>query len=329
MSVEQLWCGRTEDAAFNHARALLWHHVVRFSPPQTPASKDSPTKQLAVIGYPSDEGARLNQGRVGAAEGPTYLRKMLASVAWPWQAELYDCGNTPVYSDLPATQHHYQQKLAGLLRHSHAVLSLGGSHDIAVGSYLALAQHLPPKQTIGIINIDAHLDLRSPATGPSSGTPFRQIAQWCDTHQRAFHYVCLGVSRASNSAALFEFANHKQCTVISDTDFSFDTAKIAVAPMLRYIDNLYVTVCMDAFPGYAAPGVSAPAALGVDPIHVIKLLNWLGNAASSAGVSWQLADIAELNPRYDIDCRTARLAARLGFTLAQAMLSNTTPRVYT
>ena len=55
-----------------------------------------------------------------------------------------------------------------------------------------------------------------------------------------------------------------------------------------------------------APGVSAVQPLGLYPWHVIPLARQL--AASGKVLSYELS---ELSPRYDIDQRTARLAANL------------------
>jgi len=59
-------------------------------------------------------------------------------------------------------------------------------------------------------------------------------------------------------------------------------------------------------PAAIAPGVSAPAAYGV-PLETIQFV------CDTVAASGKLAvcDIAELNPAFDIDNRTARTAARL------------------
>jgi formiminoglutamase len=85
---------------------------------------------------------------------------------------------------------------------------------------------------------------------------------------------------------------------------------------LGEIDVLCVSVCMDAFPAACAPGVSAPAALGIEPALVIALLRWLGAACRRRGIPWLLGEVAELSPPHDLDARTARLAARLVHEMA-------------
>jgi len=66
-------------------------------------------------------------------------------------------------------------------------------------------------------------------------------------------------------------------------------------------------------PASIAPGVSAPAALGVDPAIVDRLVEEIVASGQIA-----IADVAELNPRFDQDERTARIAARFVAHIASA-----------
>ena len=54
-----------------------------------------------------------------------------------------------------------------------------------------------------------------------------------------------------------------------------------------------------AFPASIAPGVSAPAGLGVSPLWVIQLIEWLASVKSQYQFDWPLMDIAEMNPQFD------------------------------
>jgi formiminoglutamase len=78
-------------------------------------------------------------------------------------------------------------------------------------------------------------------------------------------------------------------------------------------EAVYLTVCLDVLPGSLAPGVSAPAALGVPLAHVQTLMD-----AVLASGKLLAADIAELNPALDRDGLTARVAARLAARIARA-----------
>jgi formiminoglutamase len=167
------------------------------------------------------------------------------------------------------------------------------------------------------VNFDAHFDLRG-GDKASSGTPFRQILEHAAGAGRRAEYLCLGVSRFANTAALFDRARALGVRWVEDGDCSVDRLAALcdeVAGLAARVDHVYLTVCLDVFPAAAAPGVSAPAALGVAPALVERLLD-----VAVASGKLRVADVAELNPRHDIDGRTARLAARLVARIAEGVV---------
>ena len=162
--------------------------------------------------------------------------------------------------------------------------------------------------SIGIINFDAHFDLRCDPR-PSSGTPFEQIAETCTDNIWPFHYLCLGISEFANTALLFDTARARNVHWLSDEQMApsrLDLAMNAVSEFIRDKDYLYLSFCLDVLPAHIAPGVSAPAARGVELAVIEPLLDAVLQSGKVV-----LADIAEMNPRFDIDSRTARIAARL------------------
>jgi arginase family enzyme len=74
--------------------------------------------------------------------------------------------------------------------------------------------------------------------------------------------------------------------------------------------DVYLTIDLDVLPGAVAPGVSAPAALGV-PLSVVEAMVMRVRASGKL----RAADMAEYNPALDQDRRTARAAARLAYRL--------------
>jgi formiminoglutamase len=76
--------------------------------------------------------------------------------------------------------------------------------------------------------------------------------------------------------------------------------------MLEKSDNVYLSLCLDVFAAAIAPGVSAPQALGLTPWQIIPALRQL--AVSNKVIS---LDVVELAPNFDLDQRTAKLAALL------------------
>jgi formiminoglutamase len=268
---------------------------------------------IVLLGICSDEGVRRNQGRPGAGKGADAIRKALAGQAWHQSRPLYDAGNlAPEKGDLEALQLEQAGLVEELLVRRHFPVLLGGGHEIAYGSYLGLVRALSrgPRARVGIINFDPHFDLRSDVLA-SSGTPFRQIAEDCRAGGRDFNYFCVGVSETANTLALFDRAAALGVDYLMDEELVPWALAAAVRRLEDFIDRcgaLYLTIDLDVLPAAVAPGVSAPAARGL-PLDVLEHL--LGCIRRHAGDKLKLADIAECNPDYDIDGRTARVAARL------------------
>ena len=189
------WTGRIDP----EPDSPRWHQRIR-------ALSEDSQPGLALLGFACDEGVRRNHGRVGAAGGPQALRKALANLAWHRQAPAYDAGDVACEDgDLEGAQARLGRNVCALLDAGHLPIVLGGGHEVAFGSWSGLAEHLSGQAAprIGIVNFDAHFDLRDPAHVHSSGTPFAQIAEASVARGWPFRYACLGVSRASNTRALF------------------------------------------------------------------------------------------------------------------------------
>jgi len=303
-----LWQGRTDPEPDSER----WHQKIQ------PVAEGG-TPGCALLGFACDAGVARNQGHVGAAEGPAALRRALAPLAWHRQGPAYDAGDVCCEGDaMEEAQQALADRLAPLLGEGHLPIVLGGGHEVAYASWSGLAQHLAANgetaPRVGIVNLDAHFDLRDPQHVRSSGTPFSQIADDCVQRGWPFRYACLGISRAANTRALFHRADELGVMVREDREITAQRlADIEqdLADFLRDCDHLYLTIDLDVLPAAEAPGVSAPAARGVS----LALIEPLIEAIRDSG-KLRLADLAELNPGRDIDGRTARAAARLVHLLA-------------
>jgi formiminoglutamase len=268
--------------------------------------------QRAVLGFASEAGVRRNKGRVGARQGPKALRAALAPFAAPANAEPFvDLGDVDVEGDdLEAGQALLGQHIANALAQHERVIVLGGGHETAYGSYLGLRAHFPGSK-IGIINLDAHLDLReSGVGGPSSGTPFNQIRR---ADPDGFDYLCIGLAEESNTIALFERAADWGVRTVMDHDLIRNRAAAddEIKAIAERSDILHLTIDIDLLPHYQAPGVSAPAARGVPLAAVEHLVETVISAANAHRCALPLADIVELSPPHDKDAMTAKTAALL------------------
>ncbi len=297
------WQGR-DDTAGEGASALRWHQQVL---PYVSASAAG----NVLIGFCSDEGVRRNGGRIGAAQGPAACRNALANLAWHGTRPVYDAGDVVCHGEnLEAAQSALGKQIAALINDGQRPLVIGGGHEVAWGTWQGVALAIPQKNNhrIGIINVDAHFDLRQSAA-PSSGTAFLQMADDCARRQWPFHYLCLGISALANTAALFATARRTGSQWLLDEEFvawRHAEMQTCLSTFLDQVDDVYLTICLDAFPAAVAPGVSAPAARGIE----VSMVEWVIDLVQQRG-QLLVAEIAELNPRFDEDNRTARLAARL------------------
>lgn len=266
------------------------------------------TKDFVLHGFAVDEGVKRNKGREGAKNAPDVIRKNMSNfpVIRP-DFTLLDFGNvTCEDGNLEETQNNLAKNVSKVLLKNGKSVVLGGGHEVTYAHYLGIKTAFP-EQKIGVINIDAHFDNRQPefGIGPSSGTGFWQIAQ--DGPINSLH---IGIQRNSNTLKLFDTAHQYGMKYILADEIFFENLPSIyqrINDLLESVDYLYLTICMDVFNASIAPGVSASAYNGIfaDTAfmhlyrHILKSEKLLA------------LDVAEVNPAYDIQDRTARLAATL------------------
>ncbi|OQD43651.1 formimidoylglutamase [Croceivirga radicis] len=269
------------------------------------------TVQYALLGYACDEGVRRNQGRTGAINGPDAIKKMLGKMPnhLPKDHKFLDVGNVAcVETDLEHTQQQLAKNITALLDQQIFPIALGGGHDIAYAHYKGIKGYLKdkkPKAKLGIINFDAHFDLRNPENGPTSGTPFFQIAK----EEKEFNYLCIGIRKDANDKQLFETARELDVVYIERQVMRLnylEELKTWLKAFIEKVDCIYLTIDLDGFSSAFAPGVSAASPMGFEPQLVLELLTSILDSGKLLSM-----DIAELNPDYDIDNQTAKLAASL------------------
>ncbi len=313
------WRGRVD--AIDGEAGRRWHQVVRPGELcERPGRRTARFRQRRRRAQePRTRGCR--RGSPGPAQVP--LRTWRGTVAR--SAALYDAGDVGCRDDgLEAAQADYAQHAAQLLRAGHRVIGLGGGHEIAWASYQGIAAAFAGDrklERLGIVNFDAHFDLRQPEQPGrgSSGTPFLQIAAARAAAGLAFRYLCLGISETANTPALFAQAAKLGVEHVADVEMGDAAVDAQLRDFVAGCDGIYLTFCLDVLPPAVAPGVSAPSGLGV-PLHrAMALVRQLRRDCANApgGDKLLLADVAEYSPCFDApDARTARTAARLVYELA-------------
>lgn len=301
------WTGRDDGDDPAHRR--WWQAVGTCAAAALDATLPGPA---ALLGFSSDEGVRRNHGRTGAAAAPDAIRGALGSLAFHGERSITDAGDIVVTGDaLAEGQARAGAAITAMLDAGYLTMVLGGGHETAYASYLGVAgtAAVANGARLGVLNLDAHFDLRQ-ASKPSSGTPFLQMAHAEADAGRELNYAVVGISEPNNTRALFDTAHRLDVKYLLDEDCTGERTAAFVDAFLETVDIVYLTIDLDVLPASVAPGVSAPAAYGV-PLPVIAAVC---RQVAQSGKLFH-ADVAELNPEFDIDNRTAKVAARLIDTL--------------
>lgn len=267
----------------------------------------SETIKVVLIGFPSDEGIRRNDGRVGASEAPDKIRRELYKMT-PDAEETalfinliehaIDIGDLKVSGNLEKDQQKLGNIVAGYLEQGVIPIILGGGHETAYGHFLGYAE---ANLSTSIFNLDAHTDVRPLKNGkPHSGSPFRQALE--HDSESVETYLVAGLQPHSVARSHLKFIDEHEGNYL----FRDETNITSISGFFHRHESerLMITFDMDAVDQSQAPGVSAPCTNGISADL------WL-TAAYLAGRNEQVTsfDLSEFNPRYDRDSQTAKLAA--------------------
>lgn len=298
-----LWEGRLD------GEEALYHRIFQRVTVQNNVDSVKPGN-FVLHGYATDKGVLLNKGRTGARNAPDIIRKNMANfpVTSP-DFMLIDFGNISaddVDFSVINFQNQVRDRVAKILAKGAKSIVLGGGHDIMYGHFSGIRKAFPDKK-IGIINIDAHFDNREldPDIGPTSGTGFWQIAQ-----EEKIHSLHIGIQRNSNTLKLFDTAHQYGMKYILADEIFFENLPNIYEKIDEFsneVDLLYITICMDVFNAAIAPGVSALAYSGI--FADAAFMHFYRHILKSEKLV--ALDVAEVNPEFDIQERTARLAASL------------------
>lgn len=277
------------------------------------AQLDSKAKEAFVFcGYPDDEGIRLNNGRVGAAEGPDTIRsffyKMTPQDLKP-KYSLFDLGNINVGSDLEG-RHELGRKLAAsVLRQRHKWIGLGGGHDYGYADGAGfLDVFSQTKSRPLILNFDAHLDVRVLDRGFNSGTPFRRLLE----NYKNFDFAELGIQSLCNNPNYVEWVKKNKVKILWNEDLllgkkDFTTLfKKTLGPWLKKNRPTFVSVDIDGFSSSHAPGCSQSWPTGFEPREFFRVFDLILKTFDVRALG-----IYEVSPALDVQERTSKLAAEI------------------
>lgn len=239
----------------------------------------SPTAEgVAILGYPDEDGVKLNGGRLGAKDGPNAIRHWLyRTTPHPKMTTrpFFDLGDLIPHKELEQRHLDGAAAVEDLLLKNNRVLSLGGGNDYAYADGLGfLRAYGESKLKPLIVNVDAHLDVRESTRGLSSGTPFYRLLEL----SQEFDFIELGIQTLCNSRAHWNYVESKGGKIITmDEILSSGTPLVEVVTAklgdwLLKPRPVFLAIDIDAFAYPYAEGSSAPWPLGLLPHDFYSLL---------------------------------------------------------
>ena len=287
-------------------------------------------REVAVIGAPIDLGA----GRRGVDMGPSAIRYagLRRHLEEKLGAQVFDLGNVQAAEAeaVPVGDERMRylpeilgvcDRVAGLVadsaRRGVLPIVLGGDHSVALGTLVGMAAVHGPG---GVVWVDAHGDLNTPATSPSGnvhgmvlaaalGLAGEEFARrgWCIPAVEAGRIALVGVrSLDDGERELLGTLNAKVFTM-SEVD------RVGIEPCMRQAlahaagaSFLHVSLDLDVVDPDHAPGVGTPVRGGLS----YREAHLAMEVVAESGLAGSL-DVVEVNPILDRENATGKLAVEL------------------
>jgi arginase len=295
-------------------------------------------KAAHIIGVPLD----LGGGRRGVDMGPSAFRiaglgERIAGLGYtvtdkgdlptpiPETQELRDERKKYIRDIAKVCQKLYQTALQSLDEGAMPIV-LGGDHSLAAGSVAAAAdwakrvRDLP----IGLLWIDAHGDMNTPATSLSGnvhgmplaallGTEPAELARIGSVSPKVLpaHTVIIGVRNLDEREKVAVRESHVHVFTMKDIDRQGIASVVEQAVNLAGIGTagIHVSFDMDVCDPSVAPGVGTPVKGGLDYREAHMVMEIVADSAALTSL-----DLVEVNPTLDERNMTAQLGTELALS---------------
>lgn len=274
--------------------------------------------EAVIVGYPDDEGIRLNGGRVGAGEAPSRIRGFFYRMTPPAflpavetasdRSQIMDIGDLKTDGQSLEARHDEARKIVLQLQEARIrTVSFGGGHDYGFADAAAYCEvAIARGERPLVINFDAHLDVRPLDRGFTSGTPFFRLLEKFPT----IDFVELGLQSQCNSRAHVEWLRAKGGMIFFEEERRAQGLTLTET-LLRLLGDralskrsAFLSVDIDGFTSAVAPGASQSWPTGFEVADFFHAFSWCLNRFDVRGTG-----IYEVSPALDVDDRTSRLAA--------------------
>lgn len=265
---------------------------------------DYSKSSVVLIGCPQDIGTERNKGRTGSRFAPLEIRRYL--YRYPISDDhqnlsLLDLGDVVIQDSLEETHDILFRLVRQFIQDGKLVIVLGGGNDISYPDCAAVASEL---DSVLVFNIDRHLDVRADQER-NSGTPYRQLLE--EHHIEPHHFHEFGINTYANSKIYMKYVEDKGGHIhpLGDVRGRIGTVINDILKNSK-VDGIFWGLDVDVVRSMEAPGVSDPSPMGLTAREICEIAD-----IAARDPRTRLIEITEVNPEYDIDGMTCRLAANI------------------
>lgn len=242
--------------------------------------------RVVILPLPYEQGPSYGTGSAGGPrhilEASAQLERMDEETLLDWGALGFHTLPPPVLSEDPETAVQRMKTAAKkVLAAGKFLLSLGGDHAVSIGPIMAAAEIFPD---IGVLQIDAHADLRTVWNGSrfNHACVMRRVVE-------DMGLPAVGVGIRSVSGEEVEFIRERNLNVFYAQDIGIEESTWIGQVVDALPAHVYLTIDLDGFDPSVIPGTGTPEPGGLTYRQVVGLIRHLGRERKVVA-----ADITEL-----------------------------------
>lgn len=269
---------------------------------------------VGLVGIPFDTGCVA--GSRGSRFGPSGVRDALThgtcynpeiDVDISDGIDIVDFGDVRVtHTDILETHDRTERVFTALTDQGVFPIGVGGDHSLTYPTAKGLMN--ATDGDVGVINVDAHHDVRHSHGGElSSGTPFRRLLEDGSDQLAAENFVELGLSGWHNSRYYIDWIREQGGHIITARDVHRDGVDAAVERAIDAATDgtaaVFLSIDIDVLDSAAAPGTTAPSPGGLHNHQLLEIAYQLGRHERVRG-----ADLMEVAPPLETSGITALVA---------------------
>jgi formimidoylglutamase len=286
-----------------------------------PAAEVTSTPIANLVGVPFDTSI---MGRRGAKSGPEAVR-------WGFNASLLyepnlgvDLSDAPrladhgdvdvVHTNVDQTWDRVSTAIEGLVRLGQPLVTIGGDHGLTFPIIRGVCRAIEGR--IGVISVDAHLDVRISHHGEkSSGVPFRYVLEELASQISGRNFIEFGIGGWLNTRVYHDWLLENGVRTVTQREIHRGDIDELIAETLDRAsdgtDAIYLTFDIDAIDGAAVAATNVPAVGGLAVWQALELVWAFAQHPKAVAM-----DVMEVSPAWDHSTLTERIAASLVLNFA-------------